>query len=152
MTQDWLEKDSEKWKDTEKIFQEAYDENDYETMWKCVQRVCYATIKKRLVGIRKDPDDVEDLCEELSLQIMEKIHKGQRPQKLTAFISFPLLGVLYNKKQKQTDGLYSLDSFIEENGEMARNIIYNDFESFLDSVPENWTNEQIMKVWENRGC
>lgn len=147
---EWLDKDNKEWKDTERIFQEAYDRGDEETMWKCVSRVCYATIKKRLVGIRKDPDDVEDLCEELTLQIMEKIHNGQRPQKLTAFISFPLLGVLYNKKQKQTDGLYSLDSFIEENGEMARNTVENDFEAFLDKMSDNLSNEKILDLWRNR--
>ena len=100
----FLDKDDEHYKDTESLFQNAYDSGDKEEQFKCVFRVCYALVlkilRKRLSNIAEDL--VYDKALDATIKIMDRIERLKaRPNKLTAYCYWPSYECCFGNKQRQ---------------------------------------------------
>lgn len=97
---DFLQKDHPYWKNTEEIFSKAYDEDDKETQYKCVLRICYGIIKSRLLKSRPFPDEYvfEKAMDAANIIIERYRRKNVKPKSLTGYCSFPIMGVLYDRQ------------------------------------------------------
>lgn len=100
----FLDKEDEHYKDTESLFQKAYDSGDREEQFKCVFRVCYALVlkilRKRLTSIAEDL--VYDKALDATIKIMDRIERLKtRPNKLTSYCYWPSYEACFGAKQKQ---------------------------------------------------
>ena len=82
-------------------------------MWPLVQSAVSNIMKSKLKGITVE--DFDGKVIEATLKVMTKIRdKNMDPQKLSSFVYFPVIEVLYNKKQQFNDKCYSLDAYTEQ--------------------------------------
>lgn len=105
MRYDFLDKEDEHYKDTESLFQNAYDSGDRDEQFKCVFRVCYALVlkilRKCLPNIVEDTF-VYDKALDATIKIVDRIGRLKaRPNKLTSYCYWPSYEACFGNKQHQ---------------------------------------------------
>ena len=104
----------------EKLFQKAYDENDWDTMWACIIDCCKNIILSKCYGIVVR--DVDEKALDSAIKVVTKIKTGVRPEKLSSFCYLYVIGTIYNKKEIIWDRSTDFSDFqnyyyTEDNGE-----------------------------------
>lgn len=117
----WLDKLSEEYKDTESVFDKAYEIGNKEEMFKCIHRVTYAIIlkliaQKGLKGIDANDASITTTCDlmERMLAMSPRVKTPYKPRHLTSWCYLPCLNTLFGPKQRRIDKEVSLDSLAEE--------------------------------------
>lgn len=86
--------------ENETLFQET---NDWDIKWYCVQFACENLAKKQLKGIHMPPERFEQRVGEAILECMEKIKRGDKPDKLSSWCYWPVRRALWSKAAQQED-------------------------------------------------
>lgn len=94
-----------------KEYRETGSTESWHRMWPLVQSAVSNIMKSKLKGIIAE--DFEGKVIEATLRVMTKIKQGTNPEKLSSFVYFPIIEVLYNKKQVFHDQCISLDEYFE---------------------------------------
>lgn len=111
---EWQKEFSEKYADTEALFQKAIKENDNETIWACVNRVALALVKKKLKGLKIPEEDVYDMAMDVTIIAIDRMKRKGWADKLTSYLFWPVVGVVYDPKKKFNDLTVSWDKYLEE--------------------------------------
>lgn len=113
----------EKVEENEKLFQEAFDKGDWDTMWMCVLFACKNICKSKANGIVIN--DLDEKALDATIRVMEKIKTGFRPDKLSSTVYLYCIGRLYDKKAIRFERSLSFDDTFDNYA------YFNDGESYL---------------------
>lgn len=115
---EYLDRESKVWYHTEQKFQDAYDNQDEETMFKCMHRIAYFTCQKRAtkLNLLLSEDDIFDRSLDATMVAYSRMKRlNQRPKKLTGYLSWPVFEVFHGPKvRRQEVGTVSLDSMLDK--------------------------------------
>lgn len=91
-------------------YRETGSTEAWHKMWPLVQSAVSNIMKSKLKGVTVE--DFEGKVIEATMKVMSKIkEKGTNPEKLSSFVYFPIIEVLYNKKQVFADQCISLEEY-----------------------------------------
>ena len=115
---DYLQKDCEKFKDTESVYRKAVEEGDASTIFKCYHRLCSALVFQKLKKTKLSNQEKQDKALGATLYAMEKAKKkGMKYDTLMAWCSFSVIEFLYNKQAQFEDAVTYDDELIQNRGE-----------------------------------
>jgi hypothetical protein len=86
--------------ENEALFQET---DDWSIKWYCVTFACENLAKKQLQGINIGPEKFEQRVGEAVFECMEKIKRGDKPDKLSSWCYWPVRRALWSKSAIQED-------------------------------------------------
>lgn len=123
----------------EQEFQAAYDNQDYNKMWTCLQEACENIAKKiyKSRNVIVSDEKLKDIVTDATAYCMKFVRKGVRPKQLSSYCYLRVLRFINNK---------SLDEGIETSYEYLHDKLGD---SFLNIEPEDESNIFVSKL---RNC
>lgn len=89
----------------------------YHAMWNYVYNACCNIAKSKLHNVNCPDFDGKVL--DATMDVMKKIKKGDKPQKLSSYVYFYVIGRLYNKNTAFNEKAASLDELEENEGDFC---------------------------------
>lgn len=84
-------------------------------MWRLVQSCCSNIAKSKLKGVVCP--DFDGKVTDATIVVMKKIKLGAKPEKLSSFCYFPVIGIIYNKKLQNEERTLSFEGLYEDQGD-----------------------------------
>lgn len=105
---EWLDKDKTEWENTEKVYQEAKEKLDWDTIFKCTHRYCTAYVVKFLSKKYVVRDDLPELALDATILIVDRIKRRGFPNSLKNYCYFPTMYTCFGRKRIKEDNDFAI--------------------------------------------
>lgn len=92
----------------------------YHAMWNYVYNACCNIAKSKLHNVVCPDFDGKVL--DATMDVMKKIKNGEKPEKLSSFCYFYVIGRLYNRNVKLNERAASLEELQEKDGDFCTHL------------------------------